>query len=194
MAKRMTEVEKWKDPWFSNLTNDEKIVWLFLLDDCNHAGIWQVNLRRLNFECRTQLTQTELSNLLQDRIVVISDEKWFIPKFVSFQYKDLNSKSKPIVSVVDLLSKEGLIEVDSKGLVNLIIPNSNPTITLNKGLDKGYDTTKDKDKDKDKELDMDKFKDKFKDMDKSKDTSKDVSKDKEKDMWNWSNQVNYGKR
>ena len=190
MAKRFTEVEKWKDPWFSNLTNDEKIIWLYLLDDCNHAGIWKVNLRRLNFECYTNVTLDDLRFLLKDRIVELSDEKWFIPKFVTFQYSNLNSKSKPILSVVELLSKEGLIEVDTNGIKTLYIPFTNSIHTLNKGLDKSMDTTKDKDKEKD----MDKFQDKSMEteMDTSKDTSKDVSKDMDTDidkMWKWEKEL-----
>lgn len=185
MAKRFTEVEKWKDPWFSNLTNDEKIIWLYLLDDCNHAGIWKVNLRRLNFECYTNVSLDDLRNLLGDRIVELSDEKWFIPKFVTFQYSNLNSKSKPILSVVDLLSKEGLIEEDSNSNKTLSIPFTNSMNTLNKELDKSKDTTKDKDKDKAKEMDMDKF------QDKSMDKSKEQYQEMDEELWKWTKEVNY---
>ena len=51
MAKRMSETEKWKDPWFEGLSKDFKLIWLYLLDDCDNAGIWQMSIRRLNFNC-----------------------------------------------------------------------------------------------------------------------------------------------
>lgn len=61
-----------------------------------------------------------------DRIRIIGPEKWFIRKFVPFQYGTLNPDSRPHASVLERLKKEGV----SKGLV------------------KGLHTIKDKDKDK----------------------------------------------
>lgn len=87
MAKnRYTDTEKWKDVWFSELTNNEKIVWLYILDDCDHAGIWKVNLKLLNFNCNTTYTLIELYEFLNQRVYKLSEEKWFIKKFCEFQY------------------------------------------------------------------------------------------------------------
>lgn len=147
MAKnRFTDAEKWKDEWFSNLSNDNKIVWLYLLDDCDHAGIWKKNLKLLNFNCNTNLTENELYGLFNDRVIKLSEEKWFIKKFCEFQYgKDfLNKKSKPIQSALNILIKEGLLEVDSKGNHTLSIPYTNSMNTLNIEYSKSYDTPKDK--------------------------------------------------
>jgi hypothetical protein len=33
MAKRFTDSEKWKDPFFEELTKDLKLAWLYLLYD-----------------------------------------------------------------------------------------------------------------------------------------------------------------
>lgn len=189
----MSETEKWKDPWFSNLTNNEKIVWLFLLDDCNHAGIWQVNLRRLNFECRTNYTMNELTNFLQNRICILSEEKWFVPKFISFQYPKFPNGSPTIKSAIKLLDKEGLIEYYEDGSVSLIKELPLSFNTLSKGLDKGMESVMDMDM----ETDMDKSLDKDleMDMETSLDTSKDVSMDvvQEEDLWKWEKEVNYGR-
>lgn len=189
MAKRFTDSEKWKDVWFSELTNDEKIVWLFLLDDCNHSGIWQVNLRRLNFECRTNYTLSDLQKFLGNRVCELSEEKWFIPKFISFQYPSFPNGSPAIKSVVKILDKEGLIQHHKDGSVTLLKELPLSFNTLNKGLDKGLDTQQDMDMDKDMdmELDMDTVLDK--DLDKDKELDMELVKDKsqEEDLWSWSN-------
>jgi hypothetical protein len=44
MAKRFTDSEKWKKPFIKKLPMQYKLLWFYLLDDCNHAGVWQVDL------------------------------------------------------------------------------------------------------------------------------------------------------
>ena len=152
MAKnRYTDAEKWKDVWFSELSNDEKLVWLYILDDCDHAGIWKVNLRLLNFNCNTSYTLTELYEFLNERVSILSEEKWWIKKFCEFQYgvDFLEKQSKPIISAIKILIKEGLIEENSKGM-----------LTLTKELDKSIVVAKDKDQDKDQDQYKEKAKDK----------------------------------
>jgi len=48
MAKRLTDTEKWKDDWYISLSNDDKVVWQWLVDNCNHAGICKKNMALLN--------------------------------------------------------------------------------------------------------------------------------------------------
>jgi len=41
MAKRFTASEKWEDLWFSELSNKYKLFWIYLLDKCDNAGVWE---------------------------------------------------------------------------------------------------------------------------------------------------------
>lgn len=126
MAKRFTATEKWDDPWFDSLSNTNKLFWIYLLDKCNHAGIWQVNWRLVKHHIGTD--KIDLKDF-KDRILVLSNEKWHIPKFIEFQYGVLNKDNRAHASVLILLEKEGA----SKGLARgLLAP-----------------------KDKDKDMDMD---------------------------------------
>ena len=52
-VKRFTDAEKWKDPFFEELTNDYKLIWLYLLDYVDNAGLWHKSIKRLNFYCNT---------------------------------------------------------------------------------------------------------------------------------------------
>jgi hypothetical protein len=94
MAKRFTDSEKWKDPFFEELTKEFKLAWIYLLDDCDHAGIWRKSIKRLNFSLDTNFTEIELLKEFNERIVVLNNEKWFIPKFVTFQYGIYQFKTK----------------------------------------------------------------------------------------------------
>ena len=159
-TKRFTDAEKWKDPFFENLTNDFKLIWLYLLDDCDNAGIWNKSIKRLNFHCSTSITEKELYTIFQKRLQPITEHKWFIPKFMEFQYGIdwINSNNKAVISAYKKLEQLNVI-VDN----TLSIPYQYPIDTL-------------KDKDKVKELEEDTVKDKFKVKDKSKDLSKEQDK------------------
>jgi hypothetical protein len=151
MAKRFTDSDKWKDPFFEELTKEYKLAWIYLLDDCDHAGIWRKSIKRLNFSLDTNFIETELLKEFKERIVVLNNDKWFIPKFVTFQYGNefINSKQKAVLSAIKLLNENNLIKELDNGLLTLSIPLTNSIDTL---------------MDKDKDMDMDKFIDKDKDM------------------------------
>ena len=43
MAKRFTDTDKWKKGFIRNLPTKYKLLWLYILDDCNHAGVWETD-------------------------------------------------------------------------------------------------------------------------------------------------------
>ena len=47
---RFTDTEKWtNDKWFSDLDPKHKLFWLCLLDQCDNVGVWEPNIRMMNF-------------------------------------------------------------------------------------------------------------------------------------------------
>lgn len=44
MSKRFTETAKWTDRWFRRLSPNEKLLFLWLVDNCDNAGFWEVDL------------------------------------------------------------------------------------------------------------------------------------------------------
>lgn len=168
-TKRFTDAEKWKDPFFENLTNDYKLIWLYLLDDCDNAGIWSKSIKRLNFTCDTNITEEQLFEVFGKRIIPLNSEICIIPKFLTFQYGDdwINSNSKAVVSARKKLEMRG---IDVKSIPNLYSNNTQPI-----EYQYSMDSVKDKDKEKDKDTVKDNVQDKSKDMDLSKEQSKDKS-------------------
>lgn len=131
MAKRLTDSEKWNDDWFISLDNDYRIIWIWLLDNCSHAGICKRSMKLLNMMCNTNITEDELIKYMDGRVFLV-DNNWFIPKFLKFQYANLHSDRPVIISVVKELVKLGY---------DKLIPES---------FGNDYLMIKDKSKDKDK--------------------------------------------
>tara|TARA_Y100001951_G_C11279539_1_gene264370 strand:+ start:199 stop:999 length:801 start_codon:yes stop_codon:yes gene_type:complete len=135
MAKRYTESEKWKSRWFQELHPKMKLFWLYILDQCDHAGIWDVNVELASFQLGGKVTEKELLEVFADKIEVIDDgSRWFIPKFIVYQYGELSESNRVHSSVRRKLEK-----------YNCIKPLARPLLG---SLAKENDV-KEKDKDKD---------------------------------------------
>jgi hypothetical protein len=104
MAKRFTDTEKWKDEWFLELEPLMKILWLYILDSCDHAGVWKVNFKLASYSIGTALDRQSALKALGDRIVVVSLDKWHVPKFITYQQKGfLNPSNNAHRGIINLL-------------------------------------------------------------------------------------------
>jgi len=108
MSKRFTDSRKWDDPFFIDLNNEYKLLWLFILDKCNHAGIFKISNRLIEFSLGIKINIDDIKNTFKDRIHFVNEEKWFIPKFLDFQYGELNIDNRVHNSIIQILKNEGL--------------------------------------------------------------------------------------
>ena len=122
MAKRFTDTEKWKKGFIRNLPSKYKLLWLYILDDCNHAGIWDTDFEVASIRIGSKINEKEASKVLGEQIKIFDrGNKWFIPKFIDFQYGQLNENVNAHKSVIKLLDKydvynvEGISPVDVAG-------------------------------------------------------------------------------
>lgn len=153
MSKRFTDTGKWKKESFAGLSLKMKLVWIFLCDDCDHAGIWDINLRLLSFHIGESVTLAEIIHAFGDKILHLEiQNKLFVAGFVEFQYGKLNPENRVHRSVLDRLHKVGV-----KPLVS-------PLLGLYQKSQAPAQGAKDKDKDKDKEQDKDERFQNFEDM------------------------------
>ncbi len=122
MAKRMTDTDKWKKRFVRDLSPQHKLLWFYILDDCNHAGIWEVDIEVASIRVGYELVYDMLPESFLDKIVIFDNgDKWFIPDFIDFQYGELNPNSNVHKSVISLLQRYNL-EGYVKGLQTL--PNT----------------------------------------------------------------------
>jgi len=150
MAKRFTETLKWKKKWIRELGPEMKLFWFYLLDNCDHAGIWEVDIELAAFQIGIELDESEILNTFNRKIVPFKPGKWFVPKFIVYQYGELNESNRAHLSVIKILTKYGLY----KGL-NEVEQGAykKPEGAKDKEQYKELDKVKDKDK-KSKELQM----------------------------------------
>jgi hypothetical protein len=139
MAKRFTDTEKWKKPFIRGMKAPYKLLWLYILDECDHAGVWQVDFDVAQIKIGEKLNKETALRCLKEKVTVFDNgEKWFIPEFIEFQYGVLNPDNRAHNSVIHILQKHNLIEGGTKPL----------TSPLQGAMDKDMDMDKDKDKDK----------------------------------------------
>jgi hypothetical protein len=133
MAKRFTDTNKWRKDFIRGLQGAYKLLWLYILDECDHAGIWNVELDVAALRIGYELDSIKTVEALGEHIIVFDNgNKWFIPDFIDFQYGVLNPENRAHNSVLAQIEKYKL-----KGLV--------------RGLQGRKDKDKDKEQDKDKE-------------------------------------------
>lgn len=124
MAKRFIDTGLFDDEWFMDLSKDGKLLWVYLITKCNHAGMIKINEKL----CKVQTGIEDLGNSLKElsnRLVTVKESWVFIPKYIDFQYPGFpNSKVKQQQSAVEILASFGLFDGE--------------IIRLNKDLPKSY--------------------------------------------------------
>lgn len=132
MAKRFIDTGLFDDEWFCNLSTDGKIFWLYYLTKCDHAGILKVNKRLIEFHTGIKSLVTVIEEL-GNRLVRVSEEYYFCPKFIKFQYPDFpKSKVKQQEGAVKILESFGInpvtfeftTKINSSETVNQELTNS----------------------------------------------------------------------
>jgi len=142
--KRFTETDKWKDAWFMDLPSKWKLAWLWIIDNCDHAGICDANPRLMSAMIGEPIDGAELLRVMQGRVECPKPGKWFVTKFIVFQYgEELNPQNSAHKGVINKLRAVG-IQCPVKLLDS---PCKAPT----KGLPSPCQGAQDKDKDKDKD-------------------------------------------
>lgn len=125
MSKRFIDTGLFEDNWFMSLSKDAKLLWIFFITKCDHAGILKLNEKL----CKVQTDIKDLDTVIKqlgNRLVTVSEHLYFIPKFIDFQYPGFpNSKVRQQQSAVDILVKHGLFDKEK--------------LTLSKQLDNCYE-------------------------------------------------------
>ena len=110
MAKRFTESGKWKKKWIRQLDPKYKLFWFYLLDNCDHAGVFDADIESASFHIGLEYTEKEVLEVFNRKIVPFKTDKWFIPKFVEYQYGELNENNRAHLSVINILNKYNLLD------------------------------------------------------------------------------------
>lgn len=149
LAKRFTDTQKWDHEWIVKLPQDMKLAWVYILDRCDHAGIWIANFTIMNASLGTAVTLDSLLETFKEKLTLIGSDKIFIPSFLAFQYGKLNPLNKVHKSVLNRLNELG-IQAPSKPLASPLLAPSSHLYEIPSPLLGAKEREMDKDKDKEK--------------------------------------------
>ena len=131
--KRFTETDKWKDSWFRKLPAEVKLAYLYVLDNCDAAGVWDADYELADFQIGVAVGWPKVIDTLGDRLQILPTGKWFLTRFIPFQYGTLSPECKPHQNVLRLMKL-----------------HKTPTLSIPfpKGIQRDKEKEKEKDKDK----------------------------------------------
>jgi len=116
MAKRFMDNSIFEKQWFRELPVRLKIVWFYLINKCDHAGILNdLDVGLLSYQIGDNYTIDEILEAFNDNIEQIGENKFYLTKFCKFQYGELNPAVRVHQSVIKLLNKHS-IELDKSSV------------------------------------------------------------------------------
>ena len=137
MAKRFIDTKIFEDSWYMNLSTNSKLFFIYLITNCNQAGIIDLNNSLAEFLTGIKGLANSLSTVWEEfgekKPIFLQNNYYFLPGFIKYQYPNgLSTNVKAQKSVIDILTH-----------FNINIQ------TLTKELGNCSLTVQDKDKDKD---------------------------------------------
>lgn len=116
--KRFTETQKWDDPWFRELAGSHKLVFLYILDRCNNAGFWEVDLAALAFHTKLEPKHFEGAFKALERGLQGASSWVWVRNFLRHQKNDeLNPANPAHRQIIALLKDQAERFPDSKSLL-----------------------------------------------------------------------------
>lgn len=88
-----------------------KCAWQYLCDNCDHAGLWDADFELVTEYVGDTVTAEECeSHFTRKRLHKISEDKYFLPGFLTFQYgRTLFIKNNTHLSALKILEKYELV-------------------------------------------------------------------------------------
>lgn len=179
MANRLTDTTIWKkQKWFKKLPVEYKLAWKYLTDECNHAGIWKIDISELledlgmdefDFEhflecCNKDFDKKTGKGVKRQRVMHFHEDFVWLTGFMTFQYggktQILATKNNAVPSAIAILKSFNLYDIgimmkyyklDAESPSKPLKAPQSPlpkTATPSKPLEGGKDKDKDIDKDK----------------------------------------------
>ena len=123
MAKRFTDSDKWKKGFIRGLPPKYKLLWFYILDDCTNAGVWETDFEVASIRIGIKINEKEAINYFAEQIKIFDKgQKWFVPKFIEFQYGVLNANSRPHQSVIKQIERYNLYDLEETKLIETVKP------------------------------------------------------------------------
>lgn len=138
MSKRFIDTELWQKSWFQELSSENKLLTLYIFQNCDSAGVWDINYRMAQFIIGEPVNEQNIKTINEHNYMFekFDNNKIFVVDFIKFQYGSLSENCKPHKPIIEKLKKYGLYE------------------RVLKGYSKGIETLEEKEKEKYKEKEI----------------------------------------
>lgn len=145
MASRFTETEKWDDVWFSGLKPLSKLLFLYLCDQCDIAGLLELNFKKMCFDLGIGKQEVERSlKEIETRLIFSLDNRYvFVKNFLRHQRNEkLNSSNNAHKGIIRRL-EDNLLQFGFESINDFISsPSPAPSEPLTRGTSKGKGNSK----------------------------------------------------
>jgi hypothetical protein len=99
MAVKFTDAKKWDDVWFSELTMEQKVMFMYLCDVCDIAGFYEVNERLASLRTGVEDVRGTIKSL--SKSVLLNDNYIWIKKHIKHQRNlPINTKNKAHLGII----------------------------------------------------------------------------------------------
>jgi hypothetical protein len=110
--KIFTDSRKWDDRWFRNLAPDRKLIYLYICDLSDHAGIWEFDGDMLRLHLGVKYSDDEIIKKMDDlteKVAALPDNKFWITNYIHFQNpKGISRRYKHCAPIYRSLDKHGI--------------------------------------------------------------------------------------
>ena len=80
MAKRFIDTKIWDKAWFRKLDTNSKLIWIYILTKCDHAGILDADWEAMNFFIGTNINDyNQIPDSIKNKMESIDENQFFIP-------------------------------------------------------------------------------------------------------------------
>ncbi|MDZ7695310.1 MAG: hypothetical protein U5K69_30045 [Balneolaceae bacterium] len=111
--RRMVEIHIWDQPFFSELSQTEKLFYWLVICKCDNVGVYQHNPKLAAFHCEGEIelkTFIDKVNFDRERFTILNDGSVWIKDFVRDTWGTIAAGNNLGVSCYKLLAKHGLLE------------------------------------------------------------------------------------
>ena len=132
MPKILTECNKWGDNWFMKLSPQAKLIWIYVCENCDKAGVYEKNeaLLKMQIGFSDKVNLDVFFSELDERVIWWQDKsRIWIKNYIKHQYGKLSEKSHPHRKVIEKCS-EYLDNDSTPEKVKIFFKSTLPTTLL----------------------------------------------------------------
>lgn len=143
MAKRFTDSQKWRNQWFRTLPLKAKIVWVYLCDECDFAGIWKADFDLASFQVGFDFDLNDLVEWFGSKVHAFGGDNIIVVQFFEFQYgqtKDTwsaKTKARERLQSLGFLIEDNKIRIETTHSVPTVGESGTTLLCIGVGIGKG---------------------------------------------------------